>query len=284
MDRNKYQKWYEQLIAGTRSRAKPDGYTERHHIVPRSLGGRNNKTNIVVLTAREHFVAHLLLYRIHRKDPEAKAKMLRALVRFAVKTGREFEIARTILAREYTGVGNPSFGKRWGHHPVTGEIVFERAIPEGFVEGLPFQRGGHRDYVWANNGLVETMLPEDELPADWSIGRLNKPDRAQLRAATANRHTAERDAAHAAKLKGRVQVYNPATGNRKRVARAELDDHLARGWTTQSAPTKLSRHCRVGNRTFATLAEAARAHGVSPMTASYRIQSQHPRWTDWRYL
>lgn len=35
-------------------------YLETHHILPRSLGGKDTKENLVNLTAREHFLAHLL--------------------------------------------------------------------------------------------------------------------------------------------------------------------------------------------------------------------------------
>ena len=39
---------------------------ESHHIVPRSMGGSNKKTNIVRLTARMHYIAHLLLWKAFR--------------------------------------------------------------------------------------------------------------------------------------------------------------------------------------------------------------------------
>jgi hypothetical protein len=42
-----------------------DQYFECHHIVPRCMGGSNKKTNLVLLTAREHFIVHWLLIRIH---------------------------------------------------------------------------------------------------------------------------------------------------------------------------------------------------------------------------
>lgn len=42
-------------------------YYENHHIFPSSLGGSNNKDNKVLLTAREHFVAHLLLWKYYLK-------------------------------------------------------------------------------------------------------------------------------------------------------------------------------------------------------------------------
>ena len=60
-----YQKHYNALIEKAQSRPKPDGYTERHHILPKALGGSDNKTNLIALTAREHCFAHLLLAKIH---------------------------------------------------------------------------------------------------------------------------------------------------------------------------------------------------------------------------
>lgn len=64
-----YQRHYDLLIARAQNRAKPDCYTERHHIIPRCMGGGNEKTNIIVLTAEEHFFAHELLIKIHPEHP-----------------------------------------------------------------------------------------------------------------------------------------------------------------------------------------------------------------------
>jgi hypothetical protein len=58
---NKYTNWYNSIINNVKNR-NITGYTEKHHIIPSSLGGDNSKENIVSLTAREHFVCHLLLY------------------------------------------------------------------------------------------------------------------------------------------------------------------------------------------------------------------------------
>lgn len=58
---NKYKKWYDSIITNAQTRSILSGYTEIHHIVPRSLGGSDATNNLVTLTAREHFVCHLLL-------------------------------------------------------------------------------------------------------------------------------------------------------------------------------------------------------------------------------
>ena len=44
-------------------------YYEAHHIIPRSEGGGNGEDNLVLLTAREHFLAHWLLYRADSATP-----------------------------------------------------------------------------------------------------------------------------------------------------------------------------------------------------------------------
>lgn len=60
---NKYFKWYVQMMSNAKQR-KLSGYFEEHHILPRALGGDNKKANLVLLTAREHFIAHRLLAKI----------------------------------------------------------------------------------------------------------------------------------------------------------------------------------------------------------------------------
>lgn len=59
-----YQAIHDKLITYYQS-AEIAGYSERHHIKPRCLGGDDMPGNIVRLPARVHFVVHLLLARIH---------------------------------------------------------------------------------------------------------------------------------------------------------------------------------------------------------------------------
>jgi hypothetical protein len=68
---NKYTCWYNNITENAKSRII-DGYTERHHILPRSLGGTNDKDNLVDLTAREHFICHWLLTKMHSGESRVK--------------------------------------------------------------------------------------------------------------------------------------------------------------------------------------------------------------------
>ena len=99
-DNNKYQKWYDHLIDRARNRTI-EGYVERHHIVPRSLGGTNEKSNLVALTAREHLIAHMLLPRfVENKAPMWQAVWMMMNTQGRKLTGRLYEQARI----EYRGI------------------------------------------------------------------------------------------------------------------------------------------------------------------------------------
>jgi hypothetical protein len=61
-----YEALYKKLVDKAQNRSLDSSiYVEKHHIVPKCMGGSNAKDNLVYLTAREHFLAHRLLVRIY---------------------------------------------------------------------------------------------------------------------------------------------------------------------------------------------------------------------------
>jgi hypothetical protein len=73
---NKYTTWYSSIINKAKNR-NINSYTENHHIIPVSVGGNNSSDNIVALSAREHYVCHLLLTKM--TTGKAKKSMAYAL-------------------------------------------------------------------------------------------------------------------------------------------------------------------------------------------------------------
>lgn len=66
-----YQQHYNNLIETRKNRElNPNEYYEKHHIIPGSLGGSNDKSNLVSLTANEHFLAHWLLFKLAKTKNE----------------------------------------------------------------------------------------------------------------------------------------------------------------------------------------------------------------------
>jgi hypothetical protein len=127
---NKYTNWYYSIINNAQLRIlSNDVYTEKHHIIPKSLGGSNLKNNLVRLTAREHFICHLLLTKI--TFGEHRYKMLSAVTKF--QQSRSFQY-RTLNSWEYqklrecailarTGIPHTAEAKRKikdKHHNVAG--------------------------------------------------------------------------------------------------------------------------------------------------------------------
>jgi hypothetical protein len=104
-----YLKVYCNLIKRAEDRDCPKGYTERHHVFPKSIFGNNDR--IVVLTGREHYIAHLLLQKMCEKrygvESKRTQKMLCAHINMKSK-GRYFnsylyEIAKEKRSKSMTG-------------------------------------------------------------------------------------------------------------------------------------------------------------------------------------
>jgi ribosomal protein S27AE len=98
---NKYTRWYNQIIANAQNRVT-EGYTERHHIQPRSLGGADTPDNLVNLTAREHFVCHWLLTKM--TAGEDRYKMLNALRMMRAEKEGQQRYATAITSRVYESI------------------------------------------------------------------------------------------------------------------------------------------------------------------------------------
>lgn len=131
-------------------RWKGDGnYYEIHHIVPRCLKGNNSNKNLVLLTAREHFICHWLLFKRYANDTIIRAKMLKAWFMMAVnsKTNkREFISSRwyekyrkemaLAMHNAQSGIKNSNYGKQWFTNRNTGiSKAFITAPDETWVLG-----------------------------------------------------------------------------------------------------------------------------------------------------
>jgi hypothetical protein len=107
-----YKRQYDLLMEKARQRGTVEGYKERHHIIPRCMGGSNAKDNIVELTAREHYVAHRLLYMIHGTQQMARAWISmtrRTTKQDRIYTNRQYERARLEWSEVQRGKKRPTW-------------------------------------------------------------------------------------------------------------------------------------------------------------------------------
>lgn len=109
-DDSKYLLWYNNLIKKAYLRANNRktaellfNFVEGHHILPVCLGTTEeikDKENIVFLSLREHFIAHVILLKVFNNNIKIRAKMLYAVSAFSFKrkvllNSRQYEFAKT---------------------------------------------------------------------------------------------------------------------------------------------------------------------------------------------
>lgn len=132
-----YEKVYFNLIE-KRKKYSPDVniYTEKHHIIPKSLGGENHSDNIVVLTSREHFICHALLSEMYEEGTNEWYKMNHAFMIMKANSknhdnnnryfgSRLYEYKKEdfskVMSKLQGGKNNSQYGKIWIFNPHTEE-------------------------------------------------------------------------------------------------------------------------------------------------------------------
>ena len=213
---NKYSRWYFSIIDKAIDRCwnkdNAPCYIEGHHFIPRSLGG--NDDTIVFLTAREHFICHVLLTKI--LISEDKAKMCLALYRLLngnqknyckssilyEKIKIEHSIACSLRSVKYwsqftkeqrssmrNGIKNGRFGKEVKES--TRQKISKANKGRLIGDKHPLWKIGHSDESkrkmsltrkikqikgkkWFNNGIVETFDLPENKPNDFTFGRLRR--------------------------------------------------------------------------------------------------------------
>jgi len=121
-----YKHHYNKLITRAVNRTL-EGYTERHHIIPRCLGGSDDRVNLVNLTPEEHYLAHQLLIKINpgnHRLVHAATMMCVSSPYNARNTNKLYGWLRRRLsesAKLRTKEKNGSYGKPWYHDPETKE-------------------------------------------------------------------------------------------------------------------------------------------------------------------
>lgn len=110
---NKYTTWYYSIIAKA-DNINTGGYVERHHIIPKSLGGSNDQSNIATLTAKEHFVCHLLLTKmVVGMD---RKRMFNALRKMSHSKSTQQRITLTSRQFQYLSEGLSVYNKGQYNH------------------------------------------------------------------------------------------------------------------------------------------------------------------------
>jgi len=136
-----YKKHYDLLIERARTRHL-NGYVERHHIVPRCIGGTDEKSNLVELTPEEHYVAHQLLVKMYPENDSLvyAASKMTVSSKTVLRNNKLYGWLRRkhqSVCKKRVGNKNPSYGRSWYYDPKTlknGKFLSED-VPDDWIKG-----------------------------------------------------------------------------------------------------------------------------------------------------
>ena len=160
--------------------------SERHHIIPKCLGGTNEESNLIYLTLEEHFIAHRMLVEENPGNLKLASAFWRMCNSGKVCTPEDYAKAREVfvanLKESYKGEGNPFYGKHvTPEHAAKMSAGLSRALrgkphsPEhtenfrkammGKTKGKPKPPGFGEKISKANKGRVVTQETRDKIAA-----------------------------------------------------------------------------------------------------------------------
>jgi hypothetical protein len=193
---NKYHKWYINVISHRQHDIihKRDGYCERHHIVPHSLGGPNTSDNLVNLTAREHFIVHVLLTKFI--NGTNTHKMLSALSQMKGMNqryinARLYDNSRKLLNKfkSYLNINTCEYewfnvdpgdcyireghnkGTKYWYNPITNKHTSSKEYPGSNWIRSKGVTDGHKFWKHIKTGAITTS--KDRPSDDWSRYSIN---------------------------------------------------------------------------------------------------------------
>jgi hypothetical protein len=138
---------YHNIVENAKIRTTED-YVEKHHIIPKCLGGSNDKENLVELTAREHFICHWLLAKHHNSKQLWNAfsmMCIGAKKHHRYISSRTFEILRKARSLASKGENNPMYGKPSACKSHTEETKMKIRMSKLGKKRTPFKRSPASD-------------------------------------------------------------------------------------------------------------------------------------------
>jgi len=150
-----YKKIYDSIISRAKARTVFTESYDVHHILPKALGGSNEKENLVKLYLHEHLICHLLLAKMHGGKMFKAAFMMSANFRY---NGKQYRAFREQHSKQMSGDNNPS-----RKYPCTDK-----------KRQLNSQKS--KDRCWLNDGVDSCMVKGADidilLANEWKLGRL----------------------------------------------------------------------------------------------------------------
>ena len=174
-----YRKIYFRIVfnAKSQNRKKHDGiYYESHHILPKSLFPlwEKRKSNLVLLTAKEHYFCHELLTKIFPSREMNYALWFLSNSKYHHVSLRQYERAKHLNYLNSLGENNPNYGNRWSDEQRLrlAEKLRERNKKSGNPNFGKYWSKQQKDKMrekiigrhFYTNGEIDVCVYEDQVP------------------------------------------------------------------------------------------------------------------------
>lgn len=225
----------------------PDQYFEFHHVLPKSLFPlwKDRKSNIVPLTAREHFFCHQLLTKIYPTHSTVSAlwHLMYRLKYKSVKvriSSREYERIKKQFSIEHSKQQKENSSSLGTHWYTNGkENIKAKVCPEGFRPG---RCGMNQD--WIKGKHLKDFYGEDCVKERYKrINETRKKKGFKTNVEGLLAYNKRKSAGLEKTIKGYVHIHNQDNSEKKIVKPEELENYLKEGWVKgriiQRDPEKL---------------------------------------------
>jgi len=236
-----YNKIYNNLISRAKNR-KLNGYVERHHIIPVSEGGSNDPDNLVELTAREHFFAHLLLYK--QEKTSSRVNALWAMIRESDGQSRYYPSSRIygyLKEERAIHMRESQVDRKHIYNPKTNEKRFVKGdmltllLSKGWKYGTPNQSptkgkiGIHKPNTRIKKYINHSELDE-YIKKGWVKGLYKFKSSHSWGGSRKGKGNPNY---------GKRAIHNPTTGDRVYVSPDKLNEYLDNGYKLGRGPNNL---------------------------------------------
>ncbi len=264
---SKYERWYVKLIDNAKNKNRTKGcgiYYENHHIIPRSIGGSDDNSNMILLTAREHFLAHWMLVKIHKDNSNNYQRMVFAFNSFCMDNrgqrppSRLYEYARKEYIRMLSDndewkkkVSKTMTKKIWVNKDDTCKRVFDSELNEYISDG------------WVRGRIITSRKPHSE-EAKAKISKGN----------TGKKHTDEWKVENSIRNKNKVWVNNGTES--KFIQESEVSEYINNGWVESRLYTNWNEY-RKGSKLTKSHVENMKKSSNSTKVKAVNIKTEEER-------
>ncbi len=132
-----YRQRYDKLISHYINNPT-EGFVEKHHIIPKCMGGDDSNQNLVLLPTRAHFIAHYLL---HKAYPENR-RLAHAFAMMGVCNGHQhrksklYESSKKARSLALTGVPRPEWVKEKLRKPKANKENYKKPKSKQHAENI----------------------------------------------------------------------------------------------------------------------------------------------------